>query len=131
MGLLDGVTNALVGQGTSSSPHQAIFAWIEEQGGCESILEKFRAEGLENTVQSWLTSGDNLPLTSERITAILGSPAVQSLAVKLGVDTEKASTILAEYLPKIIDTLSPEGRVSERNDLVSAGIKLLEGKLYS
>ncbi|NIF24004.1 YidB family protein [Candidatus Pantoea multigeneris] len=131
MGLLNTVTNTLAGQGASSSPYQVIFTWIEEQGGCGAILEKFKAEGLENLIQSWLTSGDNLPISPERITAILGSPAVQNLAVKLGVDSEKASTILAEYLPKIIDTLSPNGHISERNDLVSSGVKLLEGKFFS
>ena len=39
---------------------------------------------------------------------------------------------LAEQLPKIIDALSPQGEVSPQanNDLLSAGMELLKGKLF-
>ena len=43
-----------------------------------------------------------------------------------------ASSLLAEQLPKIIDALSPQGEVSPQanNDLLSAGMELLKGKLF-
>ncbi|EJI1286765.1 hypothetical protein NDL54_000388, partial [Escherichia coli] len=43
-----------------------------------------------------------------------------------------ASILLAEQLPKIIDALSPQGEVSPQanNDLLSAGMELLKGKLF-
>ena len=44
-----------------------------------------------------------------------------------------ASTLLAEYLPKIIDALSPQGTVDSeaKGDLLSAGMNLLKGgKLF-
>lgn len=61
----------------------------------------------------------------------LGTNAVSDLGQKLGVDTSTASSLLAEQLPKIIDALSPQGEVSPQahNDLLSAGMELLKGKL--
>ncbi|MDU1271312.1 MAG: YidB family protein [Escherichia coli] len=61
-----------------------------------------------------------------------GKNAVSDLGQKLGVDTSTASSLLAEQLPKIIDALSPQGEVSPQanNDLLSAGMELLKGKLF-
>ena len=64
--------------------------------------------------------------------AILSWVEVSDLGQKLGVDTSTASSLLAEQLPKIIDALSPQGEVSPQanNDLLSAGMELLKGKLF-
>ena len=64
-------------------------------------------------------------MNSEQITSVFGSPALQDLGAKLGVDSQTASTLIAEYLPKIVDGLSPQG------DLMSAGLNLLKGKFLS
>ena len=42
---------------------------------------------------------------------MLGSEQVKALAAKMGVDPAQASHFLAEYLPKVVDRLTPEGKV--------------------
>ena len=47
---------------------------------------------------------------------MLGSEQVKALAAKMGVDPAQASHFLAEYLPKIVDKLTPEGKVDPTAD---------------
>lgn len=128
MGLFDKITGMFGGQSGEVTQYQAIFSWIESQGGVTSIVEKFRANGLGEIVSSWLSSGQNLPISAEQITAIFGSPAVQELASKLGIDIGSASALIAEYLPKIVDSVSPDGQEPQPGEinLMSQGLDFLK-----
>ncbi|TLV23982.1 DUF937 domain-containing protein [Klebsiella indica] len=131
MGLFDLIGGMSGGQAGKAEQLQAIMAWIEQQGGIQGILEKFRNGGLGEIVESWLSQQSNMPVNSEQIASVFGSPALQELGAKLGIDSQTASALIAEYLPKIVDGLSPQGEASAEGDLVSAGINLLKGKLFS
>jgi hypothetical protein len=37
---------------------------------------------------------------------------------------------LAQYLPQVVDQLSPNGSLPEGNDLMAQGMDLLKGKLF-
>jgi uncharacterized protein YidB (DUF937 family) len=132
MGLFDQVAGSLLNG--DAGKYQAILSWVEQQGGIQALLDKLRQGGLSEIVSSWLSSnGTNQSLSGDQITQALGSPSVAALGEKLGVDTGSASALLAEYLPKVIDALSPNGEVTPEahNDLLSAGVNLLKGKLFS
>lgn len=132
MGLFDDVVGSLI-QGDAGK-YQAILTWVNEQGGVQALLEKLQNGGLGEIVSSWLSNQhSNQPVSGEQVESALGTPAVSDLGQKLGVDTGSASTLLAEYLPKIIDALSPQGTVDAgaKGDLLSAGMNLLKGgKLF-
>ncbi|QHM73168.1 YidB family protein [Mixta intestinalis] len=132
MGLFDQVAGMLLNG--DAAKYQAILSWVNQQGGVQALLEKFRQGGLGEIVMSWLSSSQaNQLLSSEQVLAVLGSPALSQLGAKLGIDTQAASSMVAQYLPTIIDTLSPKGEVHAEadNDLLTAGMKLLKGKLFS
>lgn len=131
MGLLDQIGGLAGVQGGKTEQLQAIMTWIEQQGGIQGILEKFRNGGLGGVVESWLSQQSNQSVNSEQITSVFGSPALQDLGAKLGVDSQTASTLIAEYLPKIVDGLSPQGEAPAQGDLMSAGLNLLKGKFLS
>ena len=131
MGLLDQMAGMLGGQASKLGQYQAILSWLESQGGIQGVLDKFRQGGLAAIVESWISSGANLPISAEQITSVLGSPAIGQLAEKLGMNTQTTSALIAEYLPKMIDGLSPEGEVPAQQDLLSEGLNLLKGKLFS
>lgn len=131
MGLFDQVAGML---GGDAGKYQAILSWVNEQGGIQALLEKLRSGGLHDVVESWLSNdATNHLINGEQVIAALGSPAIANLGAKLGIDTAAASGMLAEYLPKVIDALSPQGEVTadSGNDLLSAGMNLLKGKLFS
>ncbi|HGH3374568.1 YidB family protein [Kluyvera intermedia] len=132
MGLFDEVVGSLL-QGDSGK-YQAILTWVNEQGGVQALLEKLQNGGLGDIASSWISNQQsNQPISGDQVESALGTSAVSDLGQKLGVDTGSASTMLADYLPKIIDALSPQGEVDPQahNDLLSAGMNLLKGgKLF-
>jgi uncharacterized protein YidB (DUF937 family) len=60
--------------------------------------------------------GENQAISADQIQKVLGSDQVKALAAKLGVDPVQASHFLAEYLPKVVDKLTPEGKVDPTAD---------------
>jgi len=133
MGFLDEVVGSLLNG--NAGKYQAILTWVNEQGGIQALLEKLQNGGLGEIVSSWISNQhDNQPVSSDMVTSALGTSAVSDLGQKLGIDASSASTMLAEYLPKIVDALSPQGEVDSQahTDLLSAGMDLLKGgKLFS
>jgi len=59
---------------------------------------------------------ENQPVSNDQIQNALGSEQVNAMAAKMGVDPAVASTFLAEYLPKIVDKLTPAGKVDPGTD---------------
>lgn len=132
MGLFDQVAGMLLNG--DAQKYQVILNWVNSQGGVTALLDKFRQGGLQEVVTSWLSSTQtNKPVSGDQVTSVLGSPAITDLASKLGIEGGAAATMIASYLPKIIDALSPQGEVKADggNDLLSAGMNLLKGKLFS
>jgi len=83
--------------------------------------------GLAHVVNSWISRGQNLPISAEQIQSVLGSEQIKSLAGKLGLSTDQVSSQLAGLLPQVIDKLTPNGTLPQ-GDLLSKGMELLKGK---
>jgi len=130
MGLFDQVGGILGGESGKLGQAQSVLKWVEEQGGISSLLDKFRQGGLSAVVESWVGNGNNQPISGEQIQSVLGIPAVAQLAEKLGIDADSASSLIAQYLPQVVDGLSPNGEVESHGDLASQGLNLLKGKLF-
>lgn len=117
MGLFDSVLGAVMGkvqeQGGMASVLGSLLANDGEQGGLQGLVDKFNSAGLGETVQSWIGSGANLPISAEQLQSVLGSEAVAGMAAKLGVDPAQASSTLAQLLPGLVDRLTPQGQAPE------------------
>ncbi len=115
MGLLDSILGAVNEKGdapTEANPLIGVLGGLLTQsGGLQSLAGKFAETGHGNAFQSWVGMGENEPISSNQVQSVLGSEQVNAIASKLGVDPAVASTFLAEYLPKIIDKLTPAGKI--------------------
>jgi uncharacterized protein YidB (DUF937 family) len=115
MGLLDSIRSAVAGKSQTSDGSDllgaALGSLLAQNGGLQGLIGKFNAGGLGDIASSWIGLGENKPISNDQISAILGSEQVKSIAAKLGVDPAQASGFLAEYLPKIVDKLTPTGQV--------------------
>jgi len=60
--------------------------------------------------------GENQPVSSNQIQNVVGSEQVNAIATRMGVDPAMVSTFLAEYLPKIVDKLTPAGKIDPGAD---------------
>ena len=65
--------------------------------------------GLGPQVKSWLGNGQNMPITADQLKAVLGNSQVQDFARHLGLPVDELLTLLAQYLPQIVDKASPGG----------------------
>lgn len=135
MGLLDQLGGMLGGGNNDGSKgsidYAALFQWIEQQGGISGLLDKFRQGGLGEIVQSWISTGANLPISAQQVQYVISSAALQQLASKLGTGSQETSNIIAQYLPSVIDKLSPKGEIPQNPDLMSLGMSLLKSKFFS
>lgn len=137
MGLFDQVVGAVMsGQSTegASSPLLAGIMQLvndPQTGGLAGLVQAFQNGGLGEIAKSWVSTGQNLPISAEQIQSVLGSSGIlQNLAGQFGLSSEQVSGQLAELLPQVVDKLTPNGTLPESNDLVAQGLDLLKGKLF-
>ena len=120
MGLFDSILGAMNQQTDASGGANpligAIGGILEQSGGLQGLMNKFSQAGHGNTFSSWVGTGENQPISGSQIQNVLGSEQVRALAAKLGIDPNQASQLLAQYLPKIVDKLTPTGQVDPNAD---------------
>jgi uncharacterized protein YidB (DUF937 family) len=135
MGLLDQVLGA-AGAMSSQSPDGAnplsgiLNALNSQEGGLSGLVQAFENGGLGDVVKSWISTGQNLPVSAEQIRSVLGNDQVRQFASSMGIDPDQAASQLSQYLPQVVDQLSPNGSLSEGNDLMAQGMNILKGKLF-
>lgn len=78
-------------------------------GDLDGLLERFREAGFVDEVASWLSEGDNLPLTREQIMEAVDPMTMGDLAAAIGVPAPMLPGLMAQYLPLAVDKLSPRG----------------------
>lgn len=85
----------------------------KDSGGLAGLVNTFKEKGLGDIISSWVSTGKNLPISAEQIQHGIGKEQIQQLAEKIGLSPEAAKSKLAEFLPDIIDKLTPEGKLPE------------------
>jgi uncharacterized protein YidB (DUF937 family) len=135
MGLLDSILGAVSGKTEGSGGAAQLIGvlggLLAQSGGLQGLANKFAQSGQGNAFQSWVGMGENQPISSDQIQNALGSDQVKALAAKMGIDPAQASNFLADYLPKIVDKLTPEGKVDPAADHQQGLAALLPSLLQS
>ena len=113
MGLFDRLASNMLGQlgGEKGAIAQLAVDVFNQNGGLTGVLQKFKTAGFDNEVTSWISKGSNLPITAEQIVQALGSGTIQQAASKLDMRAQDISAKIAEYLPQVIDRMTPDGQV--------------------
>ena len=97
-------------------PHamlESVMDLIGQHGGLGGLLDKLKASGLGDAVSSWVGTGDNQPVPANQLESAVGADTISQIIAKLGVSKEQASSLLAKYLPMVIDRLTPHGKLEE------------------
>jgi uncharacterized protein YidB (DUF937 family) len=132
MGMFDGVLGnllggAMSGAGTQQNPLMQIALQILQQnGGINGVLDKFRQGGYADQAASWQSTGQNLPISGSALQEVLGSGAIGQIAQQLGLSHGEAAGGLAQILPQVIDKMTPSGEVPDnQNDMVEQALAML------
>jgi len=130
MGLLDQVVgglaaNALGGKGNGLAD-MAMQLVNQYPGGLGGLVQAFQQGGLGEIVNSWVSTGQNLPVSGDQLSSALGSDLIGKLAGQAGVAPQEASNGLANLLPGLVDQLTPGGKLPEGGDMLSQGLDMLK-----
>ena len=130
MSLLDQALGAFAGgqSGDNSALLQTVMQLVNnpQNGGLEGLIQSFQQGGLGEIVNSWVSTGQNLPISAEQIQSVLGGSSLSGLAAQLGVSPEQASGSLADMLPQLIDQMTPNGQMPQGGDLLTQGLDMLK-----
>jgi uncharacterized protein YidB (DUF937 family) len=129
MGLLDGIAGQVLGKmmGDKGGMAQIALEMFNQNGGLTGILDKFKEGGLAEQAASWVGKGENMPISAEQISSVLGNSAIAEMAAKFGIDPDTLSNKIAEHLPTVVDKLTPDGEVgADSGNLLSTVLGMLK-----
>ena len=136
MGLFDSLLGDSAGKtpvagGTEAALVGVLSTVLAQNGGVQGLMNKFSQGGLGGIFSSWVGMGENQPVSASQVQNALGSAQVQALAAKIGVDPAMASGLIAQFLPKVVDKLTPTGQVDPNADHQQGLAALLPSLLQS
>ncbi len=132
MGVLGEMVRGLLGKASGGSGSQNPLMDIvlglitnPQSGGLQGLIQTFKEKGLGDAMSSWISTGENQPVSEDQIQHALGGNFIQQIAQQLGSSKSEVSGGLANLLPDIIDKLTPTGKLPE-GDQLSQGLEMLK-----
>jgi len=120
MGFLDNLIKQVAPSlGNALGSHPELVKGITDHltssqtGGLAGLVNAFQKKGLGNIINSWVSTGQNLPISPGQIQKALGSGMVKNLAAKVGLSPGDAASQLSALLPTLVDKLTPNGKLPE------------------
>ena len=80
-------------------------------GGLGDLLKQLQQGGHSETANSWVGGGPNKAISPGDLASALGADQIDSLASQSGMSRDDLLNGLSQYLPKVIDHLTPDGRL--------------------
>jgi len=79
-------------------------------GGLAGLMQKFQAAGLGEQMNSWVGTGQNLPVSAEQLGSVLGQDQMGQMAERMGLSTGDLGAQLSQLLPQAVDQFTPGGQ---------------------
>ena len=80
-------------------------------GGLTDLLRQFQQAGHGDVAGSWVGNGPNRAISPDDLNKVLDSDQIKTLMSHSGLSRDELLAGLSEYLPKVIDHLTPNGRI--------------------
>lgn len=124
MGLFDSIASAIGNQagaasGTQENLLESVMGMLNhpDVGGLSGLVQKLSQGGLGEQVASWVSTGQNQPVSAAQMQALLDSTGLQDIAAQFGFNAADAASQLSILLPQVIDKLTPHGQVPAESDM--------------
>jgi uncharacterized protein YidB (DUF937 family) len=86
-------------------------------GGLNDLLKQFQQSGQTETVNSWVGTGPNKQISPNDLGGALGSDRINALVEQTGMSRDELLRSLSQYLPQVVDQLTPHGRVPTEQEV--------------
>jgi uncharacterized protein YidB (DUF937 family) len=86
-------------------------------GGLGDLLNQLQQGGHGDAANSWVGKGENKPISPGDLANALGADQIESLSAQSGLSREELLKGLSQYLPQVVDHLTPDGRLPTENEL--------------
>ena len=128
MGLLDSILSGALGEGAGGQSNQGTAALMQlalqllagnagtagrSGGGLMELLQQFQRAGLGSQADSWVGTGQNMPISPEQLMQVFGRGRVEQMAASSGLGVDQVSSGLSDLLPQLIDRVTPKGEIEE------------------
>jgi outer membrane protein OmpA-like peptidoglycan-associated protein/uncharacterized protein YidB (DUF937 family) len=106
---------------------KAVLTYIfdEVHGGMAGFVQRFRDLGLGDIIESWISRGENKPISESQVVEALGGEPLNRISELSGLSQQTVVPALAHLLPKLVDLLTPDGLVPA---LAPAAVTALIGR---
>jgi uncharacterized protein YidB (DUF937 family) len=88
-------------------------------GGLGDLLNQLQQGGHGEAANTWVGKGENKAIAPGDLANALGADQIESLSAQSGLSRDDLLSGLSQYLPKVIDHLTPDGRLPTENELSS------------
>ena len=140
MGLLDAILGSMM-RGQPGAPTgmgglgaqgespllQIALQLLQQHGGLQGVLGKFQQAGYGEQAQSWIGTGQNMPIDAGALSQVFGQGQLSQIAQQLGIPHDQVAGQLAQELPNVVDRMTPDGQIPEgHSDLVNQALAILQ-----
>ena len=86
-------------------------------GGLGDLLNQLQKSGQGDAANSWVSKGPNKQIAPGDLANALGADQIEHLSAQSGLSRDELLSGLSQYLPKVVDHLTPDGRLPTENEL--------------
>jgi uncharacterized protein YidB (DUF937 family) len=86
-------------------------------GGLNDLLKQLQESGHGEVAKSWVGTGQNQPISPKDLGSALGADQINSLTSEFGLSHDELLQGLSQYLPQVVDHLTPGGQVPEAHEM--------------
>ncbi|MGJ4941392.1 YidB family protein [Bradyrhizobium sp. HKCCYLS1011] len=86
-------------------------------GGLGDLMKQLQQSGQGDAANSWVGKGPNQAISPNDLANALGADQLDQLTTQSGMSRDDLLNGLSQYLPKVVDHLTPEGRLPTENEV--------------
>jgi uncharacterized protein YidB (DUF937 family) len=86
-------------------------------GGLGGLGQLFEQAGMGAQMQSWVSTGQNLPISPDQLSRVFGADGLSQIAEAAGMSQKDAADQLSQILPNLVDGLTPRGSLPLGEDV--------------
>ncbi|MFL6811126.1 MAG: YidB family protein [Bradyrhizobium canariense] len=86
-------------------------------GGLGDLLNQLQQSGHGDAANTWVGKGENKAIAPGDLANALGADQIESLSAQSGLSRDELLSGLSQYLPQVVDHLTPDGRLPSEQEI--------------